>query len=506
MRARAAALVALAAALAAAARLCAAEGYVFEDRDGDGLRGAGEPGIASVAVSNGVDIALTDAGGFYRLPDRAGGRLFVIKPRGWCTPLDADNLPLIGPKAAGGPGPVNFPLRPRAEADDMRVLVLTDPQPASETELGYLQRGLLARLGRRPDVAFGVTLGDIVYDRPDFFARVNALLGGVGVPWYSVPGNHDKALGTPDESASIAAFESVYGPSTYAFHAGPALFVALDDVRPLGGPRFVGGLRPDQFEFLSNLLRVTPRDEWLVLMVHIPLFIPYPDSPVTFRAADRLRLFGMLGGRARVLILSGHTHYQRHVEHGPDDGWAGAAPLLEYNVAAACGGFWSGPPGPDGVPASTMADGTPPGYAVLGFKAGAVSMDYFPALLPHDRQLEVHAPASVAPRQGFVAFYANVFNGDDAWDVEARVDGRGWVAMARTPGWDPSYADAYLAQDRAPRPAPGARLPPPVVCYHLWRGTLPADLDAGSHVLRVRARAPGGAEYSSERTVDIVRP
>jgi hypothetical protein len=506
MSVRAAALGAMLAALAAAVRLCATEGFVFDDRDGDGLRGPGEPGIASVEVSNGVDVAVTDASGFYRLPGRAGARPFVIKPRGWCPPLDAANLPRMAPGAAGAPGRLDFPLRPRAETDDLRALVLTDPQPASERELGYLERGLLARLGRRADVAFGVTLGDVVYDRPDFFARVNALLGAVGVPWYSVPGNHDKALGSPDEAAAVAAFESVYGPSTYAFHAGPALFVALDDVRPLGGPRFVGGLRPDQFEFLSNLLRASPRDEWLVLMVHIPLFLPYPDSPVTFRAADRLRLFGMLGGRGRVLILSGHTHYQRHVDHGPDDGWAGSGPLHEYNVAAACGGFWSGAPGPDGVPASTMSDGTPPGYAVLGFSSGAVSMDYFPALLPADRQLEVHAPASVAPGQGFVSFFANVFNGDDSWDVEARVDGRAWVPMARTPGWDPSYADAYLAQDRDPRPAAGARLPPPVVCYHLWRGTLPADLGVGSHVLRVRARAPGGAEYASERTVAIVRP
>jgi hypothetical protein len=78
--------------------------------------------------------------------------------------------------------------------------------------------------------------------------------------------------------------------------------------------------------------------------------------------------------------------------------------------------------------------------------------------------------------------------------------------MARTLGWDPSYADAYLAQDRAARPLAGPRLPPPVVCYHLWRGTLPADLAVGAHVLQVRARAPGGGQYVSERTVDIVRP
>jgi hypothetical protein len=364
----------------------------------------------------------------------------------------------------------------------------------------------LARLGRRPDIAFGVTLGDVVYDRPDLFQRVNALLAGVGVPWYSVPGNHDLTLGTPDEGAAVASFESVYGPSTYAFHAGPALFVALDDVRPLGGPRYIGGLRPDQFEFLSNVLKATPAEEWIVLMLHIPLFQPYPSGPETFRAPDRLRLFAMLRERPHVLVLSGHTHYQRHVMHGPDDGWMGREPLHEYNVAAACGGFWGGPRGADGIPVSTMWDGTPPGYAILGFRGAAVTLDYFPALMGADHQIGLHAPAAVAMRQGYVSFYANVFNGHDGWTVESRIDDRAWSPMVRTLGWDPSYAEAYLAQDSTAHPLPGPRLPDPVVCYHLWRGMLPADLAPGGHVLRVRALGPGAEAYSSERTLDIVRP
>ncbi len=38
----------------------------------DGVREAGEPGLAAVEVSNGVDVAVTDANGAYRLPDRPG--------------------------------------------------------------------------------------------------------------------------------------------------------------------------------------------------------------------------------------------------------------------------------------------------------------------------------------------------------------------------------------------------------------------------------------------------
>jgi len=473
----------------AAVRLCAATGFVFDDENGNGVRDAGEPGLAGVAVSNGLDVVLTDAGGAYSIADRPDSRLFVIKPRGWRPPLDASRLPLF--YSAPGSATADFPLVRSGEPDSLRALVLTDPQPSSAAELDFLARGLVAGVGRRPDLAFGVTLGDVVYDRPDLFASVNTVLAHIGIPWYSLPGNHDIALGTPDERAAVASFESVYGPSTYAFHAGPALFVALDDVRPLGGPRFVGGLRSDQFQFLENLLRGTKPDEWVVLMMHIPLFSPDPSGAETFRRADRLRLFGILKGRARLLVLSGHTHYQRHVMHGPEDGWEGPGKIQEYK---------------DGIPAATMWDGTPPGYAVIGFAGDGVSLDYVPALGPADHQMEIHAPQSVAPRQGYVSFYANVFNGSDGWRVEARMDERAWNAVPRTLGWDPSYAEAFLAQDSVPRPAAGPRLPDPAICYHLWRGSLPADLPMGRHTLYVRATDPEGHVYSSQRPVDIVAP
>jgi len=495
----------VAAAALAAARLFGGTGTVFDDRNGDALQEPGEPGLAAVAVSNGTDVVLTDATGAYHIPDRAGARVFVIKPRGWRPPVDPANLPrFVAPAGTGGAA--DFPLVRSDEPDDMRALIITDPQPSSPAEVDYLSRGVVERLGRRTDFAFGVTLGDIVYDRPDLFAAVNQVLARIGTPWYSVPGNHDLALGTPDERAAAAPFEAVYGPSTYAFHAGPALFAALDDVRPLGGPRYIGGLRRDQFEFLENLLRVTPPDEWVVLMMHIPVFSPDPSGTEGFRGADRVRLFALLGDRPHVLILSGHTHYQRHVMHGPEDGWTGREPIHEYNVAAACGGFWGGPRDPDGIPVATMADGTPPGYAVLGFKGATVSLDYFPARMPAGHQMELHAPMAVAPKQGYVSFYANVFNGHDGWKVEARVDDRAWNPMRRVLGWDPAYAADFLAQDSAAHPPAGPRLPDPVVCYHLWRGLLPADLSLGQHNLSVRATDPDGRTYSSQRPFSIIHP
>ena len=107
----------------AAAGARAASGVVFNDENGNGILDPGEDAIASVEVSNGVDIARTDANGVYRLPERPGSQVFVIKPRGWHLPADGANIPRF--HVAEGQFPT-FPLRKASEPDSLRALVLTD--------------------------------------------------------------------------------------------------------------------------------------------------------------------------------------------------------------------------------------------------------------------------------------------------------------------------------------------------------------------------------------------
>jgi 3',5'-cyclic AMP phosphodiesterase CpdA len=483
-------------------------GVVFDDRNGNGVRDAGEPGIAGVAVSDGTAVTLTDTEGRYELAAQDGAMLFVIKPRGWRPPVTAQNLPQfyrrLGPGTAAAA--VDFPLLKNEEPDNFRVLLLTDPQPASLKEVGYFDRTIIDGLAGTHDFAFSVTLGDVIYDRHELYVPLTAAMARIGIPSYEVPGNHDLDLGAADDCGATASFELAYGPSTYAFHYGRVLFVALNDVRFLGGPRYIGGLRADQFAFLENLLRATPRDELVVLMMHIPWFYPNPANAETFRAADRARLFALLEDRPNNLWLSGHTHYQRHVFYGAAEGWHGAQPLHEYNVAAACGSFWGGPPDASGIPIATMADGTPHGYGILTVAGTDVRLDYRAARHPADDQIGLHAPMAVKPRTGYVSYYANVFNGHDGWKVESRVDGLAWNAMRRVIDWDPAYAKLYLDQDTLTTPLATPRLPDPVVCYHLWRSYLPADLAVGPHVIEVRAIDPAGQGFIAKQEVRVVEP
>ena len=77
---------------------------VFEDRDGSGMSGPNNPGLAGVLVSNGRDVAVTDADGRYTLPLPDEATIFVIKPSGFMPPVDPLDrfAALLSPSPAEG--------------------------------------------------------------------------------------------------------------------------------------------------------------------------------------------------------------------------------------------------------------------------------------------------------------------------------------------------------------------------------------------------------------------
>jgi 3',5'-cyclic AMP phosphodiesterase CpdA len=487
------------------------QGVIFEDRDGDGLRGTNEPVVPGVAISNGQVIALSDAQGHYDLAtDSKTESVFVIKPSGYQTVLDAHLQPIfyshLNPdeRIAAAPLTRDFALAKVDENPRFRILAFTDVQPDSVEDLGFFERTFVEPLASSKDFAFGVNLGDVANDHPDLYDKIAAALGRIGVPWHEVIGNHDMVINGSEGGVAVLSFEKAFGPSTYAFRYADTLFIALNNIRPAGGPRYLGGLTLEQFSFIENLLKVTPKDDRVVILTHIPWFLPGVSGTQTFRLADRTRLFDLLKDRSRVFLMSGHTHAQRHVFHGPGDGWQGPQPLHEYNVAAACGSFWGGPRNAQGIPLSTMWDGTPNGYGIVTFAPDAVQTRYRAAQLTVDNQIGLHAPAAAHAGLSFVSYYANVFNGHEGWTVEGRVGSEAFHPLLRVIEWDPSYAALYLAQDTDPKPAAGKRLPDPTVCFHLWRGSLPPTLKAGEYEIEIRAKSPEGDVFATRQKVRVV--
>ena len=56
-----------------------------------------------------------------------------------------------------------------------------------------------------------------MFDELSLYERFNAIIGTIGLPWWSVGGNHDLNYEAPDRRLSRETFKRVYGPPYYAF-------------------------------------------------------------------------------------------------------------------------------------------------------------------------------------------------------------------------------------------------------------------------------------------------
>ena len=220
-----------------------ATGTVFVDANQNRIFDNGESPLAGVSVSNGRDVVATDADGKYSLPVDDDTIVFVTKPTGYRTVVDDLNLsrfyyihkpngspPLDFPGVEPtGPLPerIDFPLTPAEEPTAFEVLFFGDPQPRDQKEIDYVAHDVVEDLVGF-DAAFGVTLGDILFDDLSLFDSYNRTLGKIGIPWYNVIGNHDINFAAEQDELSDETYERVYGPAYYSFNYGGIHFLDGD--------------------------------------------------------------------------------------------------------------------------------------------------------------------------------------------------------------------------------------------------------------------------------------
>lgn len=501
------------------------QGFVFEDRNQNGKKDRAETGIAQVPVSNGREVVLTDPNGRYQLPVGLDNILFVIKPSGYKLPVNSQNLPQFyyrhKPKGspqlkfAGvsptGPLPksVDFALTKQVEPDTYQILVFGDPQAYTPEQIQHFDRGVVSELtGKTANFRFGISLGDLVGDNPTLFGAYNTVIRKLDLPWFQVMGNHDMNYDVKADSLSDESFEAMYGPNNYAFTQGKVHFMVLDDIlypdpRDQGG--YQGGLRPDQLAFIENDLKFVPKDLLVVLCHHIPLFSEGGNE--TFRKTDRQRLFNVLKDFPHTLSLSAHTHIQQHFFHGKEVGFDRATPHHEYNVGTTSGDWYSGENNAQGVPVSTMRDGTPKGYLFLTFNGNQYSFDYRIAGQPEMYKLGLYAPKAIVKGQvGRNDLYANFFQGSKRDSLEYRIGQGDWKAMTRVDEADPGLLGVRFKYDSAEQPLMGTKPSAPILSTHLWKARLSGDLAVGEHTIEVRARDFYGRTFTGNTVFRVVAP
>lgn len=503
-----------------------ATGIVFNDANANGLRDADETGLGGICVSNGRDVVRTSSDGRYTLPVDDDTMVFVIKPSGYRTRLDENNLPQFSynHKPAGSPktlkfpgvpptGPlpasIDFPLTQTSEPTAFDVVFFGDPQPRDQKEIDWIAHDVVEGLGG-VDAAFGVTLGDILFDDLSLFDSLNRTIGKIGIPWYNVIGNHDIDYASDNDELSDETFERVYGPPYYSFDYGGVHFLNIDDIHWMseGGKKlYRSGLSEKQLDFVENDLAHVPQDRLVVVMMHIPLVRSTP-----WIESRRERLFRILEKRDRCISIAGHTHHHEHTMISEVDGWKGPKPHHHMINVTVCGSWWSGKPDEHGIPHATCADGTPNGFSVMHFDGADYTLEYRAARREADYQIRVTAPdvvpAAAASEQ---YFQANVFNAMPGarieWHLQSRAPSTGeiaWQIMEKNASTDPIYQALFDEESKiADANLAWRRLGKPMICPHLFKARLGATATAGTHIIQVRATNPNGQVLTGSRIVRI---
>ena len=527
-----------------------ARGTVFEDTNTNGVLDAGEPGVANVRVSNGIDVVLTDEEGVYELEVGDEAIIFITKPAGYATPVNADRLPQFYyiHQPAGSPpglrylginptGPlparIDFALTRVNEPAAFDAVLFADTQPQTNAELDYIRDDVVAELVGT-DARFGMTMGDILFDDMSMFPRFNALIAQIGVPWYNVPGNHELNLKAQSDRYSLETFKRFFGPPYYAFEVGAAVFVVLDniyykgsgesdpgDVRGSGG--YDGKFTQDQLTWLGNELRHVPRQKLVFLAMHAPLgtYARQPGQPGA-QTSNRKALFALLEGRPNLYSVAGHTHTTEHHYFGREEGFKGPGQLHHHVLATVSGSWWSGPFDERGIAVAEQWDGTPNGYHVLSIDGTDLSVRYKAAGRAADYQMRIifdvahhglRADGLRDFRMGELTdgrlsvdevaaaeIIVNLFDGGPRSTVAFAINEGDFLPMQRVSRADPHTNELFIRNRESKKSWVNA-----IPSSHLFSADLPDDLEAGTYTVTVAAVDEFGRTHHGHRVLEIGR-
>ncbi len=342
-------------------------GVVFLDRNGNGTRDTGEPGLSGIVVSNQRDVARATADGRYELPGPGHGVVFVRQPRGHRA-VNGFWRPVTS-------GAVDFPLAPAPDSEAFSFIHASDTH-VSEESVGRTRMLAAIVAERRPD--FVLVSGDLVKDAlrvPESEARgyYELYLGEIAkfaAPVWSCPGNHEifgierhLSLVSPQHPLyEKKLYRSLLGPNYYSFDRGRIHFIALDTV-DVDDLRYYGHVDAGQLAWLEKDLAQVPPGTTVVTFNHIPLFTaglsvggytddgPAPsllkvDGKTAYRhvVSNSRDVLVRLQAHRHSLALGGHNHAYERLELQP-----GTAKTRFHQTAAVVGPTRGNLPSPSGV-------------------------------------------------------------------------------------------------------------------------------------------------------------
>ncbi|WP_350277318.1 PQQ-binding-like beta-propeller repeat protein [Kribbella sp. HUAS MG21] len=379
-------------------------GTVFEDRDNDGRPGAGEPGIPGVSVSDGAQVAVTDAQGHYTLTANVERRdadlVFITQPSGYSVGTDANMTPKfyrsLGQLAVGDTARADFALRKDKASEDGGFTFgnVADPHvnaqlPEQITEIN----------STRQDLAFIQVSGDLTNNATD--AEFETYKRGTAkskVPVWPAVGNHEYLAGA-SYAVRINNYRKHVGPEWYSFDYSDRHFLVLEN----------NGAAPfaEQLEWVkADLARNVKDGKHLVVLAHQPMNVPFGSPSVYDEYGKVLEQYGA------ELVLVGHEH-SNDVE--PNSQFARTAKHIQT------------------VSSSYTIDNSPRGFRFVHMDNKAFDNPFRLYGAEKDLTIVSPAPGASVPLDRFPGVQVNAYDTSDApRKVRYRIDGGTWLPLQPT--------------------------------------------------------------------------
>ena len=253
-------------------------GIVFLDANNNGIRDQNESGMKGIAVSDQVNVVLTDANGFYHIQASKGfGFVFVTLPQGY-KPSRSYYQKVDGTGSARAdfalfksPSPAQFTF---IHASDTHI---------SDKSLDRMAKFQAVIDSVRPD--FVLVTGDLIKDAlrvPEkeattLYELYKSEMLKVPQTVWNVPGNHE-IFGIERELSKVSPqhplygrkmYRSYFGPDYYSFNYGGIHFVALNSL-DFDDMWYYGSIDSVQREWLKKDLAAQPATMPVVTFQHVP--------------------------------------------------------------------------------------------------------------------------------------------------------------------------------------------------------------------------------------------
>lgn len=393
---------------------------------------------AGVVVSDGINVELTDERGEYQMYTTRQ-HVFVSVPEDCEIPV-LDGLPRfykVLDFSVDAKIQRDFNLLSAPKKTEWTLMAVADPQIGNDQDISDFSEYILSDFSEftQPisENTYGISLGDIVWNKPELFSTYKTLMGRTPVPSFSVIGNHDHNESVKNDTESDADFRNVLGPTYYSVNIGDYHMVVLDDVLysgETGRNDYANTITQEQLDWLEKDLSHVSKDKGLIVALHIPTARWNRPNNLTNTQA----LYDLIKDFDNIQIISGHAHNQSTVEIAPN--------MTEYNFAAAMGAYWY----------PLCSDGTPRGYGVLKFNGNKlVDVKYKSAGFPDDYQMKLYAPKDAVLCQPsgnvgdpFDQILVNVFAWHPKWAVEIQEDGGSWKTLSNVQAQDPDVRKSLV--------------------------------------------------------------